>query len=106
MKVSELEGAALDYWVAKALGDREFRMRDGICETRFHPDFDFYRFSPTITWHEGGRIIDRERIGVMPRNGGWAAWPSGEMDPTGAGKTALEAAMRAYVHSKFGAEVE
>ncbi|GMG89653.1 hypothetical protein Cmtc_08730 [Cupriavidus sp. TKC] len=66
MKVIELEGGLLDYWVAKALGDREFRLRDGKCESRFHPDFEFHLFAPSVAWHEGGPIIERDQIFLNP----------------------------------------
>ena len=119
MKVAELEGALLNYWVAKALGDRELRLRDGKCETPFHPDFDFYLFSPTVAWHEGGPIIERNNITLLDPNycnsGQWEAYMGAFPDVTkysivgmvaqGAGPTPLIAAMRAYVASKFGDEV-
>lgn len=100
MKTAELTGALLDYWVARAEGDdTAAQMADG------------YRFQPSTSWAQGGPIIDRERITVMPEpqsGGEWGAayvvWlPS--VDYWTPGATALQAAMRAYVASKFGLEV-
>ncbi len=66
MKVSELSGALLDYWVAVAQGDREVRIHDGRCEARFHPDFDFVAYSPSIAWMHGGPLIELDQIFVQP----------------------------------------
>ncbi|UIF90939.1 phage protein NinX family protein [Cupriavidus sp. UYPR2.512] len=115
MLASDLEGALLDYWVARAEGiehppylramapgcvlvPRETESDGALCR-------DWVAYQPSLDWAVGGPILDRERIGVMPRNGEWAAWSSGEMDPNGAGETALIAGMRAYVSSRFGKEV-
>lgn len=66
-------------------------------------------FSPTRHWAQGGPIIDRERITIrywantssvhayVPAEGS-SAWYEGE--------TALIAAMRCYVASKLGDEVD
>lgn len=94
MKVSELEGEQLDYWVGKA-------------EDAYDPDGSW--FKPSTCWEEGGPIIERERIRLNPfwLDGNYwqarIARPEASYD--GFGKTALEAAMRAYVRSKFGDEV-
>ncbi|WP_454751627.1 DUF2591 domain-containing protein [Cupriavidus necator] len=108
MKVSELEGALLDYWVARADG-LEAEIIDGLRETKhcFVGSWNEggYYFKPSTDWAHGGPIIERERIGVLPRGGEWAAWAIEDMDPSGTGESALVAAMRAYVASKFGNEV-
>jgi hypothetical protein len=70
--------------------------------------------SPSTDWSMGGPIIERERITV-----GWdeyaarfvaelehAARPDGVQRSSAQGHTNLIAAMRAYVASKFGGEVE
>jgi hypothetical protein len=68
-------------------------------------------FFPSIDWSQGGPIIEREGISVWRRDGEWAATDGDvvyEEEVTGPkwkGPTALIAAMRAYVASKFDNEV-
>lgn len=63
--------------------------------------------TPSTDWAQGGPIIEREHIGtyhfVLPEDG-WAA--SVFDDPIYVGPTPLIAAMRCYVASKLGDEVE
>lgn len=75
-------------------------------------------FCPSTEWAHGGQIIERERIGVHPsHDGSWRALNDAWMDQgselhadpedaRGAGSTPLIAAMRAFVASKLGEEVE
>lgn len=121
MKVSELEGAKLDYWVAKAEGyvmeraqDLQMVHRsDPMARILVGPGDSKYAYSPSTDWQQGGPIIERESISIMtaaeldssPRK--WAAWvgdPPFKQDEEFTGPTALIAAMRAYVASKFGEE--
>ncbi|KAI3591640.1 hypothetical protein D9X30_3465 [Cupriavidus sp. U2] len=115
MKVSELEGALLDYWVAKAEGYEAELCRDDqgsfcVRTKRYAGEGGQFRgpFFPSREWADGGPILARERIGLMPAIEGrrefWiAAHPSYSWPRRG--NTPLIAAMRAYVASKFGAEV-
>jgi len=127
-KVSELEGALLDAAVAKAEGGEVFEVRgDGeppypYFATR-KPRCPHRRVAAYSTdWNVGGPIIERERIAVY-FDDGWIAgfdlgidhWDYGgetgsgsslELRHSAAGPTPLIAAMRAYVASKFGDEVE
>lgn len=122
MRVSELSGALLDYWVAKALGDRMTRIvgteEQERCESRFGDQWPWNRFSPATAWMHGGPIIERERIGIEPWDDGhtgaaiWVATTfenrttsllSSQLSKSGA--TPLVAAMRCYVASKFCEEV-
>jgi hypothetical protein len=117
MKVAELEGAQLDAWVARASG-MEWLLTD------WRPGSDLYLrgdegeyipYSPSTDWNQGGPIIEREHIdlafGNVPET--WEALVRPEYeygtymrdDGRGTGRTALIAAMRAYVASKFGDEV-
>lgn len=88
MKTSELQGAALDWAVTQ-------------CE-QFVEDV----FEPSENWADGGPIIEREKIGLKCHSDGtWEAshpeclyWKRGE--------TPLVAAMRCYVASKLGDEIE
>ena len=102
-KVSELSGALLDAAVAKAEGT-----------SLPHGNPRAYR--PSMNWRQGGPIIERERMFVAPEfvggtyYGNWRAIVYGFEDQgeraeeTGPGP--LIAAMRAYVASKFGEEIE
>jgi hypothetical protein len=97
MKTSELTGAQLDYWVAKAEG-------------KTPTVDDQMRFMPASDWSQGGPIIERERIGLAFGKAEWFA--EGNDPPTDykrrvyKASTPLVAAMRAYVASKFGDEVD
>jgi hypothetical protein len=88
MKVSELSGAQLDWAVAKAEG---FTPKTRI-------------FKPSTDWEQGGPIIERERIRLDPR-GVWVAGHDSSNDEY-LGPTPLVAAMRCYVASKLGNEVD
>jgi hypothetical protein len=86
MKTSELTGAALNWAVACA------RWGGG--------NFGIDGFSPSTDWAQGGPIIEREGIALLPPQ--LAEMPGYE----GRGETLLIAAMRCYVASKLGDEVE
>lgn len=95
MKVIDLEGAALDWAVASC----EYTDPD-LCLFIVNQD----GFAPSTDWAQAGPIIERERIAVWGDGGlyweaecGWA-W--------GKGPTPLVAAMRCYVSSKLGEEIE
>jgi hypothetical protein len=88
MKTNELTGAALDWAVAKCEVGADF-----IGEI---DDPHFY----STDWAQGGAIIEREGIALIP---GWTAERPGF---SADGETALIAAMRCYVASKLGDEVE
>lgn len=117
MKVSELEGALLDWWVAKAEGHR-VRNVDNELIVFYEGGDDTGRketrgpvFAPSSDWADGGRIIERERILIRPviPHGNWFANKSKYPEPAhilGKGPTPLIAAMRCFVASKFGEEVK
>jgi hypothetical protein len=124
MKVSELEGAELDAWVAKAHGmvamERPiskgkpltkfwgYEMRDGV---HAGSRVAVATFKPSTDWSWGGPIIERERIRLHHRSAEipWASQifvnENSVMPIYGYGDTPLVAAMRAYVASKYGEEV-
>lgn len=98
MKTSELQGAALDWAVAK-------------CEGHGIGVLDDPWFAPSTDWAQGGPIIEREGMHVdcLRQNDKpiWEAWPYA----TGTkhiqqGPTPLIAAMRCYVASKLGEDVD
>jgi hypothetical protein len=113
MKTSELQGAALDWAVAIALGHNK---QDVIT------DFGVYiriktqpagmlTFCPSTDWSQGGPIIEREGITTAPRkeHGKRVAWVATRIEPPAVceceGKTQLIAAMRCFVASRLGDEV-
>lgn len=61
-------------------------------------------YLPSTSWAQGGPIIEREGISVTQFGGAWKA--STLRQPAVLGPTHLVAAMRAYVASKLGDEVE
>lgn len=108
MKTSELTGSALDWAVAKCEG------HEGA---RFMQIFKYQNNSGqgycySKSWAEGGPIIEREGINLdnYGKNPQWSAWtpaPDRESGEAQAyGSTPLIAAMRCYVASVLGDEVE
>jgi len=111
VKTSELTGVALDWAVAKCGGYTGIALQDRI-------NTDWY--SPSTEWVQGGPIIERERINLSSLNG-WPTcmdWKASMLfeevgkrythkEPCSAyGPTPLIAAMRCYVASKLGDEIE
>lgn len=133
MKTSELTGAALDWAVAKAEGkalvffDDYFRhMSSAAGHSPVRTD-QHLAFQPLSGKHgvlvgrgfvqeipaystdreQGGQIIEREKIGTVYRAGEyWLAYTFDGAEFEGIGPTPLIAAMRCYVASKLGDEVE
>jgi hypothetical protein len=97
MKTNKLTGAALDWAAAK-------------CEGRKDNDFGWWwdNYKPSTDWSQGGPIIEREGITTIHFGDDWQArkgdghW-QGELTK---GPTLLIAAMRRYVASKLGDEIE
>jgi Protein of unknown function (DUF2591) len=110
MKTSELTDAALDWAVTKCMGYNEAVWRNFRNECLYSSD-----------WAQGGPIIEREGISVMlsfrdsyaeganAKPSGWCArkYQYGVLnEPLSHGPTPLIAAMRCYVASKLGDEVD
>lgn len=111
MRTSDLQGAQLNLWCARAEG----WTRDLIVPFQWHHKTnglysleDGLQFSSD--WALGGPIIERERITLTWLEHQWFAELAQDRivvaAPYFSGSTALEAAMRAYVDSKFGSEVD
>lgn len=118
-KTSDLIGPALDWAVAKCENvDPQFERHShgGVWPWWTIAD-PMYRRMPqySTNWEQGGPIIEREEITikhVLPtmKDSRWQAFPSqsakGAGGKWGVGPTPLIAAMRCYVASKMGDEVE
>lgn len=111
-KISELTGAELDYWVARAAGLSNAKLRrvgpteNGGFVFVEHVQTDGNPlYSPSSDWKHGGPIIERERIQLWVLGDEWMAKASMKAGNLGCGHTALIAAMRAYVSSKYGDSV-
>lgn len=114
IKTSELTGAALDWAVAKCLvltgSARGFEVRNGkpMYLDGYWDDAQFH-----FNWDQGGPIIEREVCTLIERDGEWSAevfWPKPPSRHrfcySVRGETPLIAAMRTYVVSRLGAEVD
>ena len=99
VKTSELSGAQLDWAVAKCEGYAE-----GPSGSFWITEDDCVDFKPTTNWAQGGPIIEREGIALGQTADGWEATCDGDVYVYG--KTPLVAAMRCYVFSELGDEVE
>lgn len=112
IKTSEATGQALDWLVTVAQGLDHF-IANGRIYVR-QPGFDdpdepfygAYQYSPSRLWSQGGPIIEREKISTVccDHLGEWKA--EDRFDKAAYGPTSLVAAMRCYVASKLGDEVE
>jgi len=102
MKTSELQGAVLDWAVAKCEGFKPVVGKNpyGIGVILSH-----YEGPYSQDWQYGGPIIEREKIGTWSGLYGWGANKQG-IPHEQSGPTPLIAAMRCYVASKLGDEVE
>jgi len=108
MKTSELTGTALDWAVAKA-AEEMF----GFYSGDFYVAGEDAPYHPSTNWAQGGPIIERERIAVEfvrrdEVDSALLVWSANKYG-TGydeEGFTPLIAAMRCYVASKLGDEVE
>ena len=109
LKTSELQGAVLDWAVAKAEG---IELSNG-CYNRLLVDGRMSTgqkmltpYNPSTDWALAGPIIERERIGFKYTGTAmeFVAWVNGELSTVNDqhGPTPLIAAMRCYVASKFG----
>ena len=100
MRTSELSGAALDWAVAKAGGTTNIDFVWELMKGKFNPSTD---------WAQGGAIIEREKIATRfdLEEQEWQATIAAEDEWVyGWGTTPLIAAMRCYVASKLGDEVQ
>jgi hypothetical protein len=105
IKTSELTGAALDWAVAKG-ESLDCYIEDGVVHLKGQPfDTDWRYWLPSTDWAQGGPLIERECITVGPNPFG-PAFAANLSDLDTYGPTPLIAAMRCYVASQLGDEVE
>lgn len=116
IKSADLIEPALSWAVAVARGDLN-RIRIFAGHTRHWVELtttpnpqkgglNSYRFEPSTDWSVGGPIIEREKIELRCYTDGSLWYGDKNMEHCGSGPTALIAAMRCYVNSKLGDEVE
>ena len=108
IKTSELQGAALDWAVAKCGGKEFYPTTD---PDRYDVELGLtHNFNPSVDWSQGGPIIEREKIRLDEYNGWLAEIRGAPFHQTTIareiGATPLIAAMRCYVASKLGDTVE
>ena len=110
MKTSELTEHALDWAVAKAEGhDAEFNYGEVVSFKLVMGNEYRLVWKPSTNWAQGGVIIEREQISIEHKTseGVWVATRiEGSAVSETYGHTPLIAAMRSYVASKLGDEVD
>lgn len=112
IKVAETTKLQLDWLVAKCEGLEVLILIDPI-EVSLTTVQDNLKnggwvYKPSTDWAHGGPIIERERLNIVPTSVGWEAYPDHGMSDElfEEGPTPLIAAMRCFVASKLGNEVE
>jgi len=107
IKTQDLTGPALDLAVAEANGTPIYRSAKTL--SRMDVDGVVY-WQPSIDWAQGGPIIERECMDILCLAGGDDGWQADKYLHTekveGFGPTPLIAAMRCFVASRLGDEVE
>jgi hypothetical protein len=95
IKTSDLKELALDYVVGSLHG---YLMNPATRSSAW--------IAYSTDWAQGGPIIEREKIEIFIRDEEWFAYSSRSTPEDFHGPTPLIAAMRCFVASKLGAEVE
>lgn len=115
LKVKDLEGPSLDWAVAKCefphlIWGETIGLSSHARGLIVIPEFKEPKcyWSPSSSWTKGGPIIERERITVENFKGGgkWSAFKFDTGDCEIAAETPLIAAMRCYVASEVGEEID
>jgi len=112
IKTQELKNTALDWAVAKC-NEQEVQFNEhnrwyDTSDPQFADPDDPCIYSPPTFWEQGGPIIEREKISVWARGNEWAAesFVPNQQGIECVGPTPLIAAMRCFVASKLGDEVD
>ena len=105
MKTHELTGAALDWAVCEAAGFFKgyTQFRSGKNFLKVYGVARNTHLHPSTNWAQGGPIIERGGIAIGKS---WEGWKAFTETSGGEGPTPLIAAMRCYVASKLGDEVD
>ena len=103
MKTLELSGTQLDWAVAKCERLQVKSTNNGEDLILLNKARDWWY--PSESWAQGGPIIERECISVLVEDDTWKASNSWGHTPL-EGPTPLVAAMRCYVASKLGDEID
>jgi hypothetical protein len=110
IKTNELTGAALDWAVAVA--DNLLPKHISLNTDLTHPLVldGIQSYGPSFIWSQGGPIIEREGISIYPDESDdmpEVKWSADSPDALRwGGPTPLIAAMRCFVTSKLGDEIE
>ena len=117
LKTSELTGAALDWAVAKcedihvSMARGGWFVFDSDAFSEYRNDYNddkLQSFKPSTNWAQGGLIIEREEISLDRVTS--ALWVATRIEGSSVsesdGPTPLVAAMRCYVASQLGDEVD
>lgn len=115
VKVTDLVGTTLEWAVAKAEGKNP-TIYKGACYVQIpnisDPDlrsrWGYKKTAFSTSWAQGGPIIERERVGLCYHGQNELLWAAdiGHGNHLGYGPTPLIAAMRCFVASKLGDEVD
>ena len=114
LKTTELQRSALDWAVAKCeFNEPHYEPDDWLVYvTERDSDDDGWIFKPSTDWSQGGPIIEREWLDVTPwpnesdEDMRWQCKQHDSIDCVAFGPTPLIAAMRCYLASKLGDEVD
>ena len=120
MRTSELTGAALDWAVAKCEGYTDLHKIDGRMAhepqlgmyppRRAYGVMDLFELGFSTDWSLAGPIIEREKIGIITDPNDASVWIGSVYEPdwrfNRTGPTPLIAAMRCYVASKLGEDID
>ena len=112
VKTSKLTDHALD-WAVAVCGGRGVEFddpRDPWLTRNGVADQPLHSYTPSTDWAQGGPIIERERIGLSWVESNWrymdGCWSGVCAGQIRYAPTPLIAAMRAYVESRLGDEIE
>tara|TARA_R110000868_G_C10764440_1_gene754198 strand:+ start:375 stop:701 length:327 start_codon:yes stop_codon:yes gene_type:complete len=100
IKVSEATNLQIDWLVAKCAGNMGHKLKDFWLVHMEDPDLQY-----STNWNQGGPILEREKIqlgfGTM-----WSAFTIDQWPTLTLGETPLIAAMRCFIASRLGDEVD
>jgi hypothetical protein len=106
MNVKRLDGAVLNFWVAKSgglnLALESLQLEDG--DAQANTDLNARYFNPSANWSHAGPIVANEWYGIEDVLRSWFGVDWNTIDAVE--RNALKWFMRAYVASMFGEEVE